>query len=207
MSSRLAAARSSIEPISEWWNGCSSREARALGRSLPPRAVRLIVDRPASFVLHDIALRIELLLRHRGKQVSHAIRLEPERKLEMVRWHRLEIVRPIEPRRSVQRAAGTLHELEMLVRADVLRALEEHVFEQVSKSGTARPLVGRSDVVPEIHRNDRRGVVLGQRDSEAIREFELFDRDRHPRKLDGVHRRGNPVRLTTCRASGDLAHS
>jgi len=50
------------------------RECREL---FPPRTVRLIVDRPASLVLHDIALGVELLLRHRRQEATHAVCLEP----------------------------------------------------------------------------------------------------------------------------------
>src|SRR3712207_7165443 len=45
------------------------------------RSVRLVVHRPAALVLHDVALRVELLLRHRRQQVAHAVRLQPEREL------------------------------------------------------------------------------------------------------------------------------
>ena len=124
--------------------------------------------------MHDVALRVELLLRHRGQQLAHAIRLEPERELELVRRHRLEVVRALEPRRAVERAAGALHELEVLVRFDVGRALKEHVLEQVREAGAPRRLVGRPDVIPEVHGDDRRRVVLGQRDEQPVRRAEMF---------------------------------
>ena len=127
-----------------------------------PRAVRLIVHRPPSLVHHDFALSVELLLRHRRQQLAHAIRFEPQRELELIRRQRLEIVRALEPGRSVQRPAGALHELEVLVGLDVGRALEQHVLEQVCEPGAARPLVRRADVIPQVHRDDRRGVIFGQ---------------------------------------------
>jgi len=52
-----------------------------------------------------------------------------------MRRHRLEIVRAIEPGGAVERAARALNELEVLVRADVLRSLKQHVLEQVRESG------------------------------------------------------------------------
>jgi hypothetical protein len=60
-------------------------------------AVRLIVDRPPSFILYDIALGIELLLRHRREQLTHPVSFQPQRQRKLVRWNCLEVVGPLEP--------------------------------------------------------------------------------------------------------------
>ena len=161
---------------------------------LPPRAVRLVVHRPAALVLHDVALRVELLLRHRGKQLAHAIGLEPERGRELVGRHRLEVVRALEPGGAVQRAAGALHELEMLVGADVGRALKEHVLEQMGKAGATGALVRRADVIPEIHGDDGCRVVLGKRDGESVRQPKRLDRNSHAGNLHYFSNLWNPRR-------------
>jgi hypothetical protein len=44
--------------------------------------------------------------------------------------------------------------------ADVLGAFEHHVFEQVSKARAARPLIQRTDVVPEIDSHERQPVIF-----------------------------------------------
>jgi hypothetical protein len=49
----------------------------------------------------------------------------------------------------------------VLVQPDMGRALKEHVLEQVRESGSAGSLICGSDMIPEIHRHDGRGVVLG----------------------------------------------
>ena len=159
------------------------RRVAERGELLPPRAVGLVVHRPAALVLHHVALRVELLLRHRGEEAPHAVGLEPERELELVRRQRLEVVRAVEPGRAVERPAGALHELEVLVRRDVGRALEEHVLEQVSEPGATGTLVGRADVVPEIHRDDRRGVIFGQGHPQPVGELERLDGNAHERML------------------------
>ena len=56
----------------------------------------------------------------------------------------------------------------MLVVADVLRTREQHVLEQVSETRPSRPLVFGADVIPEVDRHQRRGVVLVQNDVEAV---------------------------------------
>ena len=137
------------------------RECRKL---LPPRAVRLIVDRPASFVFHDVTLGVELLLRHRRQQAAHPVGLQPQRECKLIRRDGLEVVGAVEPRRAIQSTTRSLNQLEMLVRGDVRRTLEEHVLEQVRESSSAHPLVCGAHMVPEVHRNQRSRVVLGQRD-------------------------------------------
>ena len=50
----------------------------------------------------------------------------------------------------------------MLVCLDVCRALKEHVLKEMGEARAPRPFVCRTDVIPEIHRDDWGGVVLGQ---------------------------------------------
>ncbi len=131
-------------------------------QTLPPRAVRLIIDRPAALVLHDITLGVELLLRHRRQHPSHTVGFEEQCDLEPVGGHRLVIVRAVQPGGAVQYSAGALNDLEVLVRADIFRSLEEHVLEQVREAGAAFTLVRGSDVVPQIDGDEWRRVILGE---------------------------------------------
>ena len=48
------------------------------------------------------------------------------------------------------------------------RALEHHVLEQVGEAGLARLLVLGADVVPEVHGDDGREVVLGDDEAQAV---------------------------------------
>ena len=121
----------------EWM---ARREAEGR-KSLPPAAIRLVVHRPPTLVLHDVALRVELLLRHRRQQIAHAIRFEPECQLELIRRHGLVVVGAVEPGGAVERAARPLHELEVLVCADAGRALKQHVLEQVGEPRAAGAFV------------------------------------------------------------------
>src|SRR5689334_3130236 len=47
-------------------------------------SVRLIINRPAALVFNDVALSIQLLLRHCGQQITHSIRFQPERQRQLV---------------------------------------------------------------------------------------------------------------------------
>ena len=76
--------------------------------------------------------------------------------------HGLEIVGAIEVGRAVDVAARrrASSSLKCASARHVLRALEHHVLEQVREAGAARHLVGRADVVPDIHRDERQPMIL-----------------------------------------------
>ena len=153
---------------------------------LVPRAVRAVVVRPALLVLHDLALVVEVLLAQRVEERPHPVGLEPQRELDLVRRQRLEVVRPVEPGGPVHRPAGRLDEGHVLGLADVPRALEHHVLEEVGEAGLALDLVLRADVVPEVDRDDGREPVLGDDQAEAVGE--AFVGEGHGR--DAGHRLG-----------------
>ena len=111
----------------------------------------LVLDALAALVADDVLLvgqrsAVDLL-----EQIAHAIGLEPQRELELVGGHGLEVVGAIEVGRAVQIAgAGALEQLEVLIGRHVLRALEHHVLEEVREAGASRLLVRRA-------RRDTRG--------------------------------------------------
>ena len=71
----------------------------------------------------------------------------------------------------------------MLVRRDVGRALEEHVLEQMREPGAARTFVRRANMIPQVHRDERRRVVLGERDEQPVWQSKGVDGKSHSRKL------------------------
>ena len=110
------------------------------------------------------------------------------RELELVRRQRLEVVRAVEPGRAVERPAGRLDERHVLGLADVRRALEHDVLEQVREAGLARDLVLGADVVPDVDGHDGREVVLGDDEAQAVGQAlvgELDDGDGHARRTSG----------------------
>ena len=123
-----------------------------------------------TLVLHDGALVVELLLCDaRGKE-AHAVRFEPQGQIQVAGRKRLVVVRPVEPRGAVERPARVLDELEVLVVADVLRALEQQVLEEVREARPPGPLVLRAHVVHEVDRHDRHGPVLVKDHAKAVVE-------------------------------------
>jgi hypothetical protein len=164
-----------VERVLRW--ECESWEA------FPPGTIGLVVHAPAPLVLHHIPLGVEFLLGHGREELPHPVCLEPERDGELVGRDGLEVVGAFEPGGPVQGAASALDELEVLIRSDLGRSLEEHVLEEVRKARASHPFVGRSHVVPEVHRDDRRRMVLGERNEESIGEPEGVDRYAHGRKL------------------------
>jgi hypothetical protein len=85
-------------------------------------------------------------------------------------WKRLVVVGAIEPGGAVERSAGILNELEVLVIADMLRSLEEQVLEEMCEAGAPSSLVLGADVVHEVDRDDRCGSILVKDDPQTIVE-------------------------------------
>ena len=149
---------------------------------LEGRAVRDIVIPLPALLLHHVALDVQLLLRQGREKVTHAVGLEPQAEGQVIGWQCLEVIRPIKKRRPIQDATDRLHVPEVLVVSNVLRAGKEHVLEQMSKTGAARTLVLRADVVPEVDRYKRGGVVFVENDAEAVGKCVGFELE-HWRRL------------------------
>ena len=135
-------------------------------------------------VQHHVALIRELRLGQRRQQVAHPIGFHPQRELERAGRHHFPVVRAIGVGRSVERRAGALQRLEEAAIV-MLRPLEHQVLEQVREAGVARLLVLRPDVIPEVHRDDRAGVVFVQQHVESVAERVLGEGNVH-RKLPQV---------------------
>ncbi len=141
-------------------------------------AVRLVLDALPALVADDVLLVREIGLIDHVEQVAHAIGFEPQPEFELVRRQRFEVVRAIEVGRAVDvAAAGALDGAEVRVALHVLRALEHHVLEQVGETGAPRLFVGRPDVIPEIHRDQRQPVILGEDHVEPVGQRVFFEVD------------------------------
>src|SRR5206468_6726275 len=104
---------------------------------------------------------------------------QPESKRQLIGRNCLEIVRSLEPGRSVECSARSLNQLEMLIRSHVCRALKKHMLEQVSESRSPCLLIRRSNMVPEIHSDDRRSMIFRQGYEQPVIEPEGFYRNSH----------------------------
>ena len=132
----------------------------------PP--VGLVVHLLAALVDHHVALVVELLLGDGGEQVPHAVGLQPQPQVELVGGQHLVVVGAVEPGRAVGDAPRLLHEAEVVVGADVLAALEQHVLEQMGESGAAGSLVLRADVVPDVDRRQGQRRIAVQHHPQAV---------------------------------------
>ena len=104
-------------------------------------AVRPILHALPPLVAHDVLLVRELRRVELVEQIPHAVGLQPQGELELIRRQRLEVVGAVEIGRAVDVAgAGGFEELEMRVGRHVLRALEHHVLEQVREPGQSPSL-------------------------------------------------------------------
>jgi hypothetical protein len=131
-------------------------------------AVGLVLVALASFVLHDVPLAVDALRRHGIEQIRHTIRLEEQRQLERVLRHVDDVVGAVVVRRAVVVATRAFERGVEDTLLDVLRTLEHQVLEQVRESRAPDFLVGRSDVIPDVHRHDRHTAILVQDDVEPV---------------------------------------
>ena len=140
--------------------------------------VRAVLVVLAALVQHDVALVRELCLRERRQQEAHAVRFHPQGELEGVGRHHFPVVRTVGVGRSVERRAGALQRLEEAAIV-MLRPLEHQMLEQVRETGMSRMFVLRSDVVPDVDRDDRTPVILVQEHVESIAQRVLRVRQLH----------------------------
>ena len=78
----------------------------------------------------------------------------------------------------------------------MLRAFEHQVLEQVRQARAARPLVLRSDVVPDAHRDERHAVIFVDDDVETVGERGLGERNAHVESGIGAGQRARTLGST-----------
>ena len=131
----------------------------------------------ALLVLHDGALCIELGLRHRAKQMAHAIGLHEQRQIDRARGQRLDIVGAVIPGGAVVRSARGAQRLIEI--RHILRSAEHQMLEEMRKTGLALGLILGADAVIDRDADDRRLAIRMDEDAQAIAQRELLIWDVH----------------------------
>ncbi len=129
-------------------------------------------------VQHHFALVGELGVRQRRQQVAHAVGLHPQREIQRVRRNHFPVIGAVRVRGSVQRGARFLQRVKVPA-VVMLRALEHQVFEEVGEPGASGDFVLGSDVIPDVDRDNGKGVILVNQDVEAIGQRVLAERNVH----------------------------
>ena len=154
------------------------------GRRESILAIRHVVVTLAALVSDDVTLVRQAFLGDRLRQIAHPLAFEPECDLELVRGDDLVVVGPVRVRGAVGVGApDLLEDLEVLVLARVLRALEHHVLEEVREAALAGHLVAAADVVPQIDGHEGHGLVLVEDDLQSVGQGVFLERDLGVRKL------------------------
>ncbi len=86
----------------------------------------------------------------------------------MVGGNHLEVVGDVVAGGGVVGAADILGQTVHLLRVHVFGALEHQVFEQVREAGPSGRIVLGTDVIPDLHRDGRAGVVLDAEHLQAV---------------------------------------
>jgi len=107
--------------------------------------------------------------------VDHPVGFQPERKVNPVGWHRLEVGRPVVPGEGVPQAAiardGPIED----AGGEFRRALEKHMLHPVGDAGDARSLAAGSNPVPHPEADQGRRVDFLKADFEAVAETRPHD--------------------------------
>ena len=149
-------------------------------------AIRRAFDALPPLIPHHIDLATELRLIKRVEQEAHAIALDPQRQLQFIGRHRLVVIRAIKVGAAIDiRGAGALEQGEVLIRAHMPTALEHHVLKQVREAGPSGPLIGRTHVVPEIHRGQRQPMILRDDDFQTVAQSKALEFQ--PRNVAGTN--------------------
>ena len=131
-------------------------------KALVPVTIWLVIIPLAFFILHDIALVVELLLVHCWKHPTHPVRFEPKCKFQVSGRDCLEVVGSIEPGGRIKGPPSTFDQFKMLVLRDMLGTLEHHVLKQVREARVAGKFISRPNPIPNIHCHYRHSAVLGK---------------------------------------------
>ena len=107
-----------------------------------------VFDPQPALLLDHVALGLEVLLR--DVERAHAVGLHPQDPLQVVAGEGLEVEGAVEVGGGVVAAADRGDEVLVLLGAEVRRALEHDVLEEVGEAAAPLPLVLRADVVPDL---------------------------------------------------------
>ena len=147
-------------------------------QALVPVAVRLVVDAPAPLVLHDVALVVELLLRHRGQQPAHAGRTRARAR---ARGSARAASRSSWCGRARSSRSASRPPSRCSAKCAISGTFAEPWNIMCSKRCAKPVRPARSfrepDVVPEVHRDDGRARVARQDDAQAVVQPVSLERD------------------------------
>jgi hypothetical protein len=131
-------------------------------------AERLVVDPQPAFLFHHVPLVRERFLVDPERR--HPVGFEPQGQRQILRGHRFPEHRFVIGRVRVALAAPARNHGRVSFGLNVLRALEHQMLEQMREPGAPRFLVFRADVIPELHVDNRRRVILGEDDRQTVRK-------------------------------------
>jgi hypothetical protein len=136
----------------------------------------IVFGAQSPLLLHHFALELEFLVVQ--QQAAQPVRFQFEGQLDLVGREVFEIGREILAGEGVVVAAVFFDEARELALGVLRRALEHHVLEHVGEPGAAHHLVARADLVPDLHRDDRRLGGFDQQHFHAVGEPVFLDLQR-----------------------------
>ena len=163
-------------------------------------SIRRVFHALATLVAHDVLLVGKVGLIQLVGQIPHAVRFQPERQRQLVRWKSFVVVGAVEIGGAIDIARSrSFQKMEVRISRDVTRTFEHHVLEKMREACAAGQFVRRPYVVPQIDRHQRQPVVFGKDDVQAVLELVFFEL-----QLRGFKRRGLGGRFLCLRRGRSL---
>ncbi len=145
-----------------------------LRHQLEPAAVGRVLEPLPAFVLHHLALVVELFGGQRLRERPQPVALDPQQVLEVSRRNGGEIVGPVLVGGAIDAPLTEIGACRFgiaeILFARVLRALEHHVLEEVGKAAPPGALVLRADMKPLVHVYDRELAIHMKDHLEPVRQ-------------------------------------
>ncbi len=139
-------------------------------------AVRSVFQALPPLVAHHVLLVRKIRLAELIGKIAHAVGLQPQRQLQLIRRKCFEIIRAVKIRRSVDvRCAGRFQIAIVRAARHVFRTFKHHVLEKMREAGAARHFIRRANVIPQVDRNEWEPMILGQNDIEPVLQFIFFE--------------------------------
>ena len=131
-------------------------------------AVGHVIAIEPAFLFYGLALVLQVLLR--DHQAAHAVGFQEETEIDLILREHLVVGSAVGVGGAVGIAAVGVDQEIQLAHADVFRALEHHVFEEVGEAGASAPFVLGAHLVRHGDGVDRGVVVFGDDDAQSVVE-------------------------------------
>ena len=109
--------------------------------------------------------------------MPHAVAFKEQSRFQRIGWNCLKIVRPVQPRRSVQISRADFFGILEIIARRIFAAVEHDMLKQMGKSGLPLGFMFGTHAIPDRNRNNGCFAILIDKHSQTIGKREFFVRN------------------------------